>query len=1856
MTRPKRHTREQAEAATAAAAAQAAAAEEAKQQAAAAATATAAEPPAPQSVKIKKETTAGPAAVAAPSFAASTVTSTTSATLSSTSTSNSVNTNGSERSQLKSSIKKKSSKKKKGRGNWHSSSDERMRRSVIEQIMQLLAQCKKSTNQNAKAKLVNLARRLEAALYRAASSKAQYNKLEKDPAVLRQKVRQLARESATKRAILSAATPEAAAAIAATAGASLEEQKKIKEQHLRILRQRQRLLLLRHGSRCRIPIGHKCQVTPHCAVMQKLWQHIAQCKMQQCDYPHCVASRHVLAHYRRCSDLHCLVCGPVRHAAMQSLNAARQQAPHQGYRKPGLLEALGHDQLQQHIQDCRQERLYQLLTVLLRKIVEHRSNRELFNSPVDAVALNIPKYLEIIKRPMDLGTIRKKLENQKYTHHTMFAEDVRLVFENARTFNPKTHPIHEAASDLLNSFQTEYFRLVQRIDPKVAEQMLKSNKGPVVKMTPTKSHKKGASNHHKKKTHTLTKVSSSSSSRASSSQMSGRSFEAPRKHGVCTLCQQQVCEQCPMCEAGCLPFEAPALHCRGTCGSRVQRNSSFWALPSTNYFVWCTMCHDNLRPDHPYPIANRTIKKEMLVKKKNNQVQGEPWVQCDMCNKWMHQICVIFNARAEARYSNGRFVCPLCRHKVMAEDAKMREDERKAALLAKQAAADGDDDAMVNDMLGESGEGESKNQSGKELKIATSAAASDSSSSSSASVSSSSASLSVAATPRTSSNAAALKGELPEDNKDDERIPAQSPRASPLGSPRARGDSSSEEEDDRKSSKSSKNNNSKSNGSKSNGSKSNGSKSNGSKSNSGKSNGSKIDNESDSKTDSTTDSNTSDSKDATKDTTNTPLDPATAVAAMAKAAKEAQEKEEKQKKDSASSSSSSSCASNATTPSNNDKAAATSNVTASAQDNAHASSSSTTAAAAAGATPTGAAANNSKTKKKITSPMAPPSPVVGIKKLTLSAASAVKGGKKKGTVEGTGGGGPAPSPRAGPPATPRTADTAAQKLLHGERPPGSRELPQSPMGAYIEQSVRKMIQQEIDAAKQGERSFTINDAPGPEEIVIRTVSNIAVPHQLPGRLSARTVYPKDLKYQSKAVMMFQRDSSDIDQALFAMYVQEYDEHSDGSNRRMAYIAYLDSVSYMRPKTLRTKIYHQILLAYMEWIKTRGFCAVYIWACPPPHKRDDYILHVHPDTQRMPSAERLRRWYHTMIDEGSRSGLVLEKTTLYHEHLQYHFLTNKERSKMKQKRARSKANRSTKRLKRDVLALGNATTKPITAPTAKPPIPSDKKNGASTRKRTRSTRSSGAAPEPPPPPPPRVKTKTVVSTTEDIVLEPDLGLGPPPARIPYFDGDFWPIEAEELLLEFRKEAEKAKADAAEAKAEEGRSTRKKRRVTLSEEARADQDAASKKSKGPPPPVPLPVELRPKETKRMFEKLANRMAHMKRDFLLVKLQHNCANCHEYIISGNRYSCEECSRKGKPFNLCEKCYQLEEDRMAVEGEEDDEEGEEDEEGDDTDVSSEDDGSPKRKRSLHRSRVEFLSITAQEAAKEQAARAKHKKRKSDSSSSSSSSSSNNVPGNTKVAGAMELSEDVSMQWDSKIHKMQCIEVTKKKEPAPIEDPDELMDSPILNTRLALLGVCQGNRYQFDQRRRAKHSTMMLLYHLHNPTVPLYLYTCNECQSDILSGFRWHCPICPDFDLCHECKRGVVHQHQLECHKVKVSADTDNQAQKRSLNLFLESLVHNTTCDHKTCEKPECRKITELLRHRANCRVRASGGCDTCHRILCLLQMHARRCETKDCKVLYCDDLKRRIKENQRRKPAAAPVVIHEGTDNQAKPKIAVT
>jgi len=93
-------------------------------------------------------------------------------------------------------------------------------------------------------------------------------------------------------------------------------------------------------------------------------------------------------------------------------------------------------------------------------------------------------------------------------------------------------------------------------------------------------------------------------------------------------------------------------------------------------------------------------------------------------------------------------------------------------------------------------------------------------------------------------------------------------------------------------------------------------------------------------------------------------------------------------------------------------------------------------------------------------------------------------------------------------------------------------------------------------------------------------------------------------------------------------------------------------------------------------------------------------------------------------------------------------------------------------------------------------------------------------------------------------------------------------------------------------------------------------------------------------------------------------------------------------------------------------------------------------------------------------------------------------------------------------------------------EDVDDVQECEHFDTRQSFLNLCQGNHYQFDQLRRAKHSSMMVLYHLHNPDAPKFVLNCNLCHMDILTGTRHHCEIC-DIDFCHGC----VSQHGKELH-----------------------------------------------------------------------------------------------------------------------------
>ncbi|KAF1951043.1 Bromodomain-containing protein [Byssothecium circinans] len=77
-----------------------------------------------------------------------------------------------------------------------------------------------------------------------------------------------------------------------------------------------------------------------------------------------------------------------------------------------------------------------------------------FLAPVDPVALNIPSYLKIIKKPMDFGTIEKNLREGQYQSAKDFYADAQLVFANCFKFNPEGDEVNKMGKRLNELFNT----------------------------------------------------------------------------------------------------------------------------------------------------------------------------------------------------------------------------------------------------------------------------------------------------------------------------------------------------------------------------------------------------------------------------------------------------------------------------------------------------------------------------------------------------------------------------------------------------------------------------------------------------------------------------------------------------------------------------------------------------------------------------------------------------------------------------------------------------------------------------------------------------------------------------------------------------------------------------------------------------------------------------------------------------------------------------------------------------------------------------------------------------------------------------------------------------------------------------------------------------------------------------------------------------------------------------------------------------------------------------------------------------------------------------------------------------------
>jgi hypothetical protein len=195
----------------------------------------------------------------------------------------------------------------------------------------------------------------------------------------------------------------------------------------------------------------------------------------------------------------------------------------------------------------------------------------------------------------------------------------------------------------------------------------------------------------------------------------------------------------------------------------------------------------------------------------------------------------------------------------------------------------------------------------------------------------------------------------------------------------------------------------------------------------------------------------------------------------------------------------------------------------------------------------------------------------------------------------------------------------------------AKRLPHCKLSKHIETRVNNYINKKVGSKEKDKY-----------EVVIRVLCSTEKEEEVKPLMKAKYSpqgFPEKFPYRTKAVFAFEVVDG-VEICFFGLHVQEYGSECKAPNARRVYIAYLDSVHFFQPRELRTDVYHEILLAYLDYVKKLGYTMAHIWACPPS-EGDDYIFHCHPPEQKIPKPKRLQDWYKKMLDKGVSENTVLE---------------------------------------------------------------------------------------------------------------------------------------------------------------------------------------------------------------------------------------------------------------------------------------------------------------------------------------------------------------------------------------------------------------------------------------------------------------------------------------------------------------------------------------------------------------------------------------------------------------------------------------
>eukprot|EP00462_Mataza_sp_D1_P022360 CAMPEP_0175141842 /NCGR_PEP_ID=MMETSP0087-20121206/12379_1 /TAXON_ID=136419 /ORGANISM="Unknown Unknown, Strain D1" /LENGTH=206 /DNA_ID=CAMNT_0016425401 /DNA_START=58 /DNA_END=678 /DNA_ORIENTATION=- len=101
---------------------------------------------------------------------------------------------------------------------------------------------------------------------------------------------------------------------------------------------------------------------------------------------------------------------------------------------------------------------------------------EAFLEPVDWEAYELYDYPKVIKHPMDLGTVKQKLDEGSYSNVEQFTKDVDLVWDNAMTYNRSDSDIYACAEKHKKMFHKKMESLLKGEGKKASKKSTPADK------------------------------------------------------------------------------------------------------------------------------------------------------------------------------------------------------------------------------------------------------------------------------------------------------------------------------------------------------------------------------------------------------------------------------------------------------------------------------------------------------------------------------------------------------------------------------------------------------------------------------------------------------------------------------------------------------------------------------------------------------------------------------------------------------------------------------------------------------------------------------------------------------------------------------------------------------------------------------------------------------------------------------------------------------------------------------------------------------------------------------------------------------------------------------------------------------------------------------------------------------------------------------------------------------------------------------------------------------------------------------------------------------------------------------------